>query len=95
MPKKLIDSVEPNVVVLDLLMPGLDGFEAARRIRDRDPHRRTRLIALTGLQAEDTLEHAAKAGFDEFLKKAVSGQTILAALNRPLSKTRAHESLES
>ena len=65
---KLVDSVEPNVVVLDLVMPGTDGFQAARHIRDRDRHGRVRLIALTGVESPDTLERAARAGFDEFLR---------------------------
>ena len=79
---KLVDSVEPNVVVLDFVMPGTDGFQAARHIRDRDRHGRVRLIALTGVESPDTIERAARAGFDEFLRKPVSGRTLLGALGR-------------
>jgi CheY-like chemotaxis protein len=79
---KLVESVEPNVVVLDLVMPGMDGYQAARHIRDRDRHGRVRLIALTGVESPDTLERAARAGFDEFLKKPVSGRTLLGALGK-------------
>jgi CheY-like chemotaxis protein len=83
---KLAGSIDPQVVVLDLAMPGLDGFQTARHIRDRDQYGRIRLIALTGTQSPDLLERAARAGFDEFLKKPVSGRTLLGALGRTLEK---------
>ena len=86
---KLVDSVEPNVVVLDLVMPGMDGYQAARHIRDRDRHGRVRLIALTGVESPDTLQRAARAGFDEFLKKPVSGRTLLGALGKDVSEPAA------
>jgi CheY-like chemotaxis protein len=78
----LVASVDPHVVVLDLMMPGMDGFEAARRIRQRDVGSQIRLIALTGAQGPETLERAARSGFDEFLEKPVSGRTLLGALGR-------------
>jgi CheY-like chemotaxis protein len=71
-----------NLIVLDLVMPGMDGYQAARWIRDRDRHGRMRLIALTGVESPDVLERAARAGFDEFLKKPVSGRTLLGALGK-------------
>ena len=76
----LFDRIHPDVVVLDLDMPNITGFEAARRIRERDAFGRTRLIALTGLGVPDLLGDSARAGFDEFLKKPVSGSTLLRAL---------------
>lgn len=79
---QLFGSVDPNVIVFDLVMPDMDGFQAARWIRDRDPHGHVRLIALTGVESPDTLERAARAGFDEFLKKPVSGRTLLGALGK-------------
>jgi two-component system KDP operon response regulator KdpE len=68
----------PDAVVLDLSMPGMDGCEAARRIREQHPGR-TRLIALTG-RGSAALKEAALAGFDEFLCKPVSATTLLGAL---------------
>ena len=79
---KLVESIEPNVVVLDLVMPGMDGYQAARHIRDRDRHGRVRLIALTGVESPDALQRAARTGFYEFLKKPVSGRTLLGALGK-------------
>jgi len=61
----------PDVALWDLLLPGMDGYQAARRLRASDRHGRVRLIALTGVESPDTLQRAARAGFDEFLKKPV------------------------
>jgi CheY-like chemotaxis protein len=75
--------VDPNIVVLDLVMPDMDGFQAARWIRDRDPHGNVRLIALTGVESPDTLERGASAGSDRPLRKPVPGRTLLGALVKP------------
>jgi CheY-like chemotaxis protein len=58
-------------------MPGVDGYEAARRIRGQGYT--NRLIALTG-RGEVALEDAARAGFDEFVRKPSSVTTLLGAL---------------
>jgi CheY-like chemotaxis protein len=59
----------PAVVLLDIGMPGMDGFEVARRIR-RDPrYRDVTLIALTGWGQDDIRERARAQGFDHHLTK--------------------------
>ena len=59
----------PTAVLMDLGMPGMDGFEAARRLCERDPDRPFRLIAMSGWgQEEDRLE-ALSAGFDIHMTK--------------------------
>jgi CheY-like chemotaxis protein len=67
----VISRDRPSVAILDIAMPGIDGYELARRIRaevDSPP----KLIALTGLaQAIDKLD-AAEAGFNAHLTKPVS-----------------------
>jgi PAS domain S-box-containing protein len=73
----------PSVVVLDLGMPGLDGYEVADRVR-RDPDlRHLTLIALTGWGQEKDRRRAREAGFDHHLVKPVDLEvlkTLLASL---------------
>jgi len=73
----------PSVVLLDLGMPGMDGFEVARRIRQMPRGDKLRMIALTGWgQAEDR-RRSAEAGFDHHLVKPVDFsalQGVLASL---------------
>lgn len=76
----LCRAFHPKVVVLDLQMPNIDGFETARRIRELEGMERPRLIALTGQSSAQAQQEAELAGFDEFLAKPVSGRRLLQAM---------------
>jgi len=66
---EILEATEPDVVLLDIGMPGIDGYEVARRIRATPAHADVLIIALTGWgQAEDRAQ-AARAGFDHHLVK--------------------------
>jgi PAS domain S-box-containing protein len=71
-----------DLVLLDLGMPGLDGFEICRRLRASDSPHRPRIVALTGWGREGDLARTAAAGFDAHLVKPVD----LAALARLLEE---------
>src|ERR1700675_653574 len=70
----------PNVVVLDLGMPHMDGFETARRLRETAAGKMLRIVALTAYGDDDHEQMATRAGFDEFLSKPISMNTIVGAL---------------
>ncbi len=74
---------DPAVVLLDIGMPGMDGYEVARRIRSKFPERRPTIVALTGWGQDDDRRRAREAGFDHHLvKPAEIGalQLLLASL---------------
>jgi len=86
-----LDAVEvalrtlPEVVLLDIGLPRLNGYEVARRIRLSPQGRQTRLVAITGWgQAEDRKLSSA-AGFDEHFVKPVDYERLLALLAQPWS----------
>ena len=77
---RLIDEVSPDVAILDVGLPELDGLEVARRIRANPRHVGIRLIALTGYgQAGDRMA-TTSAGFDHHLVKPVQPAELLALL---------------
>lgn len=79
---RLIDEVSPDVVILDVGLPEMDGLEIARRIRANSRHVDVRLIALTGYgQTGDRLA-TTQAGFDCHLVKPVQPAELLALLAR-------------
>src|SRR5881227_60491 len=59
----------PDVVLLDIGMPGLDGYEVARRLRRDEGLRDALLVAITGFGTEEDRRLAAQAGFDAHLTK--------------------------
>ena len=81
---QLCSVFRPDAVLLDLSMPDVDGCEAARRIREQQGHS-MRLIALTG-RGEESLKEAARAGFDELLRKPISVVELLGALRAPVAQ---------
>jgi len=81
------EEFRPQLIVLDIGMPKLDGYETARRLRERPWAAHTRLFALTGWGQEEDRERARQAGFDEHLVKPVDPETLSQLLSRTLSES--------
>jgi len=64
-----VESFRPDVVLLDIGMPGMDGYEVARRIRANSDNRGILLIALTGWGQDEDRQRSAAAGFNHHLVK--------------------------
>lgn len=75
---------DPDVILLDIRMPGIDGYEVARRLRAGDT--RAMLIALTGFGQHSDKEKAKAAGFDHHLTKPADFREILALLRGSASR---------
>jgi two-component system CheB/CheR fusion protein len=60
-----------EVAIIDLAMPQVDGFEVARRLRQRDSCKDTLLIAVTGYADDEHRQLAEEVGFDQYLVKPV------------------------
>jgi len=74
------DAFDPTVVLLDIGMPGMNGYEVARGIRTRPSGAAATLIALTGWGQEDDRRRAREAGFDHHLVKPAELPVLLALL---------------
>ncbi|MEP7208753.1 MAG: ATP-binding protein [Casimicrobiaceae bacterium] len=73
---------DPTMVLLDIGMPGMDGYEVARRIRADFPDRRPLIVALTGWGQERDRDDARAAGFDDHLTKPVEIEVLEGLLGR-------------
>ena len=67
----LVTDFRPDVAIIDVGLPGIDGFEVARRLRADARHRDVYLIALTGYGQQTDRDMALEAGFDEHVVKPV------------------------
>ena len=84
---------KPDLIILDVMMPGMDGFEACRRLRDAPRTRFTPIILVTALDGREDRIKGLQAGADEFVTKPID-DVILFSLVRKLIRDQArHEPL--
>lgn len=84
---QILGGWQPNVALLDIGLPDIDGFELARRIRADAGLAEVRLVAMTGFSENTHREEAVEAGFDAYLVKPVSRNKLAATLAEVTSRS--------
>ena len=87
----LVEELAPDVVLLDIKMPGLDGLAAARRITEG---RRTAVVVLTAFSQRDLVEEAREAGAMAYLVKPYQRDDLVPAIELALARFREFRALE-
>ena len=77
---KLAQEFVPNVVLMDLVMPGMDGVEATRKVKNVSP--RTQIIILTSYHQDEYIFPALQAGAISYLLKDVKASELVEAIRR-------------
>jgi len=77
---KKANEFQPNVVLLDLTMPKLDGYDVCRVIRAQPWAAKVKIVAVTGRQKDEIHRKSQEAGFDGYLLKPVGFSTLEALL---------------
>jgi CheY-like chemotaxis protein len=80
---ELLKSARPDIALVDIGLPGLDGYEVARRFRAEPGSEAVFLVALTGHGLPTDRDRSLKAGFDLHLIKPVDPQELQALLDNP------------
>jgi two-component system CheB/CheR fusion protein len=78
----LVGRFQPDVLLVDIGLPGMDGFELARRLRASGATRNSLLVAVTGYGQEGDRRRALESGFDHHLVKPVNVQALMALLRQ-------------
>ena len=81
-----------DLVLLDVMMPGMDGFEVIRRVRQDDKYRLLPIILVTALREAEDRVKGIEAGCDDFISKPVDKMELLARV-RSLLKVKAYNDL--
>jgi|SRR5437016_2284318 len=84
---ELATSASPDVIVMDLELPGISGFEAARRIRESPATSSIPLIAATGYSHDRQLDEARRIGFDAVLVKPCEPSLLVSEIQRILGQS--------
>ncbi|MGI4985236.1 MAG: response regulator [Janthinobacterium lividum] len=77
-----VEAALPRTVILDISMPGMDGYEVAQRLRSRYSAEQLQLVGLSGYGDQESHRRAQAAGFDRLLVKPVDVDTIIAVLKK-------------
>jgi CheY-like chemotaxis protein len=80
---ELAEAFQPEVVLLDIGLPGLSGYEIARRLRKGTLRTRPVLVAVTGWGQQRDRERSREAGFDLHVVKPIAHATLMAILADP------------
>lgn len=86
-----IDDEKPNFIVLDIMMPEMDGFAFCKWVKSKDEFRNVPIVLLTGVGEHiyDTkypLDGVMKADADEYLEKPIKPEVLLETISRLLKK---------
>jgi signal transduction histidine kinase/DNA-binding response OmpR family regulator len=79
---ELANEFDPDVVILDIGLPGMDGFEVARRLRQSEQSRNAVLIALTGYGEAESRLRSQQAGFDHHVVKPADIDFLLSLVGQ-------------
>jgi signal transduction histidine kinase len=91
----LAQTVHPDLILMDIQMPGLDGFEAVRLLRDHPTTNRVPIIVLTAAAREPTdVAKGLGLGADDYLRKPFNISELVARVNSKISARRLEEKLQ-
>ncbi len=79
----------PDLIVLDVMMPDIDGFKVCQYLKENDETKAIPVMFLTAKGAEDDLENGRKAGAEGFMTKPFKTNEVLKQIEKLLSATEA------
>jgi len=91
---QMAERLQPDLILLDIMMPGMDGFEVCRRIRSTASLAEVPIIILTALDDRGSLLQGIDAGADDFLTKPVDRQELAARVRTITRLNRYHTLME-
>lgn len=89
-----VDSFRPDLVLLDVMMPKLSGFEVCKQLKDDAVNRRIMVLMVTALNELGDIERAVAAGTDDFLSKPVNKVELLKRVDNMLKLKGTEDELE-
>ncbi len=91
--KEALDKLhqKPDLIILDVMMPKMDGYETCTRIRSIDEYKNTPVIFLTAKSSEIDEVHGLNIGADDFIQKPISPKKLIARVKSNLRKSETSQ----
>lgn len=89
-----VEQFQPDIVLLDVMMPKLSGFEVCRKLKQDDKTRRILILMVTALNELGDIERAVEAGTDDFLSKPVQKPELIKRVENMLRFLDVTDELE-
>lgn len=86
-----LETLQPDVILLDVMMPGLDGLEVCRRIKATETWQTIPIIMVTALSTKENLAHCLATGADDFVSKPISSMELRARVQSMIRIKHQHD----
>jgi two-component system, sensor histidine kinase and response regulator len=90
-----LDKFDPDVILLDVMMPGLNGIEVCKQIKAMSKWQSVPIVMVTALSGKEDLARCLAAGADDFVNKPVNGIELRARVNSMLRIKKQHDRIQS
>lgn len=84
---QVLDPDEHGVVIIDLALPGIDGFEVLKQIREQEPTHNLHCIAITAFHTPSLKQRVIKEGFNDYFAKPLNDRRFAKAVQQVLTGT--------
>ena len=88
----IVDRITPDLILMDAVMPGMDGFETCRELKANPRHRQVPVIFMTGLTETEHVVHALESGGVDYLSKPINIDELRARIRVHLANARSAQS---
>ncbi len=85
-----VNEFKPDIILLDIMMPGIDGYDVCQQIKQQPDMAHVPVIFLTGKDRTDDMGRSFKVGGDMFIKKPFSCERLLEIVNIVVMSTVSH-----
>lgn len=90
----LIDKIQPDVILLDFMMPGITGIEVCQRIKSTPKWQAVPIIMLTALNSKEDLSRCLEAGADDFISKPIDALELRARIRSALRTYQQYQKIQ-
>ncbi|MBU7583208.1 MAG: PleD family two-component system response regulator [Nostoc sp. TH1S01] len=91
----LFEKLRPQIVLMDAIMPGMDGFECCMQLQSLEQGKYTPVLMITGLEDQESVDHAFDAGAIDYVTKPIHWPVLRQRVKRLIQQSQLQQQLEA